>query len=203
VDDCRAALVFIRDHAKEWGVDPSKIVVMGDSAGGHLAALAGMIPAPAGNPGVAAMILCNPIVDLTEGDWMKFVIGGRALEKNPPPDAKIPTAQQTALARELSPLCLARPGLPPTLLMHGSEDHVVNPHQVRAFAAAMSSCGNSCELDMIAGARHAFILPKYTAPEPLVVESLKKADAFLASLGFVSGPPTLEVSSTPAWQPLK
>jgi hypothetical protein len=56
---------------------------------------------------------------------------------------------------------------------------------------------------MIAGARHAFILPKYTAPEPLVVESLKKADAFLASLGFVSGPPTLEVSSTPAWQPLK
>ena len=198
VDDCRAALAYIRSHAAELGVDPAKIAVMGDSAGGHLAAVLGTIPGGGQLP--AAMILCNPIVDLTDPAWISSVIGGPALEKKAPPEARIPTPAQTELAKALSPQFHVRPNLPPTLLMHGTEDHVVNPDQIRRFAEAMTTAGNRCDLDMLDGARHAFILPKYTAPEPLVADALRKADTFLGSLGLVKGDPTLEISNPPAWE---
>ena len=198
VDDCRAALAYIWGHAAELGVDPAKIVVMGDSAGGHLAAVLGTIPGGGQLP--AAMVLCNPIVDLTDPAWISFVIGGPALEKKAPPEARIPTPAQTELAKALSPQFHVRPNLPPTLLMHGTEDHVVNPDQARRFAEAMAAAGNRCDLVMVDGARHAFIVPKYTAPEPLVTDALRKADTFLSSLGFVNGEPTLEISNPPAWE---
>ena len=197
-DDCRAALAYIRAHAAELGVDPAKIAVMGDSAGGHLAAVLGTIPGGGQLP--TAMILCNPIVDLTDPAWIPFVIGGPALEKKAPPEAKIPTPAQTELAKALSPQFHVAPNLPRTLVMHGSEDHVVKPEQVEIFSQAMSAAGNACKLEMIEGARHAFILPKYTAPEALVVGTLRKADAFLASLGFLKGDPTLDISTPPAWE---
>ncbi len=198
VDDCRAALAYIRKHAAELGVDPTKIAVMGDSAGGHLAAVLSTIPD--GAPLPAAAVLCNPIVDLTDPSWIPFVIGGKALEKKAPPEAKIPTVEQTELAKALSPQFQVRPGLPPTLIMHGADDHVVSPEQVERFARAMSAAGNACTLQMIEGARHAFIVPKYTAPEALVVETLRKADTFLATLGLVKGEATLEISNPPAWE---
>ena len=112
----------------------------------------------------------------------------------------LPTPAQTELAKALSPQFHVRPNLPPTLLMHGTEDHVVNPDQVRRFAEAMATAGNRCDLVMLDGARHAFILPKYTAPEPLVADALRKADTFLGSLGLVKGDPTLEISIPPAWE---
>src|SRR5438270_9327389 len=48
VEDCRCALRWVIQHAKEYGVDVNKIVVSGDSAGGHLALTTGMLPASAG-----------------------------------------------------------------------------------------------------------------------------------------------------------
>jgi len=42
VHDIKAAIRFLRAHAEEYGIDPGKIAVSGCSAGGHLAALAGM-----------------------------------------------------------------------------------------------------------------------------------------------------------------
>jgi acetyl esterase/lipase len=48
VEDCRCALRWVLQHAKEYGVDANRIVVAGDSAGGHLALTTGMLPASAG-----------------------------------------------------------------------------------------------------------------------------------------------------------
>ena len=47
--DCKSVIRYIREHAAELGIDPVKIIVMGDSAGGHLASCLGTIdgfPAP-------------------------------------------------------------------------------------------------------------------------------------------------------------
>ena len=48
VEDCRCALHWVYDHAAEYGVDTSKIVVVGHSAGGHLALMTGLLDPSAG-----------------------------------------------------------------------------------------------------------------------------------------------------------
>ena len=204
--DCKSAIRYIRAHAADLGVDPNRIAVLGDSAGGHLAAALAVVPGfddPADDLSVSAVpnatIPCNPIVDMTEPTWIAFVIGGRALEKNAPPEALRPTDAQSDLARRLSPLLQVRAGAPPALIMHGLDDGVVSPDQARHFAEAMQKVGSRCDLVLIEGARHAFIVPKYTAPEAMVAEALRKADRFLTSLEFLSGDPTLELSKEPAW----
>jgi acetyl esterase/lipase len=138
---------------------------------------------------------------MMEGQWGKFVIAGKALDKKASPEALIPTEAQTKLGQQLSPQNNVRAGLPPTLLMHGLDDHVVNPDQARKFAAAMTDAKNRCDLVLLEGARHAFILAKYTAPEELVVDVIHKVETFLTSLGYLSGDSTLTVSATPAWEP--
>lgn len=44
VNDCRDAIRFLRSHAEEFGIDPTRIAVWGHSAGGHLAAMLGVLP---------------------------------------------------------------------------------------------------------------------------------------------------------------
>jgi acetyl esterase/lipase len=208
LQDCKAAVRYVRAHAAEMGIDPKRVAVLGDSAGGHLAAALGTVNGFDGLPVAGAgdlsavpdaMVLCNPIVDLTDGDWPKYVIQGAALDKHATPEAKVMNPAQQALARQLSPLFQVRPGEPPTLLMHGLDDHVVDPAQARRFAGAMKAAGNRCDLVLIEGARHAFIMPKYTATEAIVVSAICQADQFFVSLGWLTGPPTLEVSDPPAW----
>lgn len=202
--DCASAIRYLRAHAQELGVDPRRIAVLGDSAGGHLAAALGT-RAGADDPGddasvsavPDAMVLCNPIVDMTDAGWVQFVIGGPALARKPKPEDLRPTAAQAEAARRCSPLFQVRPGQPPALLMHGLEDRIVSPDPARVFAEAAKKAGNRCDLRLIEGAKHAFVIANYTAPEATVVDALRAADRFLGSLGFVTGEPTLTASTGP------
>jgi len=208
VADCKSAVRYVRAHAAEWGVDPHRIAVAGDSAGGHLAAALGTIEAlddAADDRNISArpdaMILFNPIVDMSEGAWLRFAVGGEALAH----PKKLPERSPENLARaeSLSPLAHVRPGLPPALLMHGLADKVVTPEQARRFANAMKEAGNRCDLVLLENIGHAFIVAGYKSPESVVVEALRAADRFLASLGYVQGEPTVTVSEgEPAWVPL-
>jgi acetyl esterase/lipase len=207
LSDCKSAVRYIREHAGQLGVDPERIAAFGDSAGGHLAAALGTCEGfddPEDDtkisPKPEAMILCNPILDLTEGDWIKFIIRGAAMQKGAKPTLFHPTDDQLELARALSPFSNIKPGEPPAILMHGTKDRIVNPDQARDFAAAYAKAGNRCDLDWMQGSGHAFVMTQYSAPESVVVDAIRKADAFLSSLGWLAGPPTLEVSHPPAWQ---
>lgn len=205
IADCRSALRFVRSHAAEFGIDPSRIAVLGDSAGGHLAAALGTLP-EFENPGddraipgtPDAMLLFNPITDMTEGEWIRFAAGGTALADRKSP---LPTApQDLAKAKSLSPLYHIRPGIPPSLVMHGTADKVVTAAQSQKFAEAAREAGSRCDLILLEDTGHAFVVPAYKSPEPVVVSAVRHADGFLESIGYVTGPPTLEVSTQPAWQ---
>lgn len=210
ITDCRSALRYIRAHAAELGIDPDRIAVAGDSAGGHLAAVLGTMPgfdAPGEDTSVNgfanAMILYNPIVDMTEDDWIRFAVGGPALadRKNTPRPAD---EASVALAKSLSPLFFVAPGQAPSLLIHGKGDHVVKISQAERFAEAAKAAGNRCDfLPLGEEVGHAFILPDYKSDEPFVVENIHVTDRFLKSLGWLEGEPTLVVSDPPAWQPKK
>jgi acetyl esterase/lipase/lysophospholipase L1-like esterase len=174
VADCRAALVYIRAHAAELGVDQARITVAGDSAGAHLAAALGSEDL------ASAMVLYNGIYDLTVDDRMRLTGSAEA-------------------SRKVSPLFAVHKGEAPAIVLHGLDDRSVSPDQSRRFAAAMKESGNRCDLVLVDDARHAFVLPEYTAPEYQVVKAIRDGDAFLASLGYIHGEPTLEaLAAVPA-----
>ncbi len=200
VEDCRAAIRYLRAHAAELGIDPARIAVGGDSAGGHLAAALATLPTGDAESRPDALVLYNPVLDLTEGDWTRFVEGGVALDtkKSQPPASP----EALARARALSPVFHVGAGLPRTLLIHGLADKVVPATQAERFAAAASAAGAQCELQLLPAISHAFIVPRYKAPEPVVVDALRAADNFLVSLGWLTGEPTLVPSDPVDWVPL-
>ena len=189
--DCKSAIRYIRQHAAELGIDPDKIVVMGDSAGGHLASCLGTIDGfddPTDNlkisPKPNAMVLYNPLSDFTTSVFINRIIGGTALDKKTTPESQIPTNEQTELAKKLSPIFNVHKNQPPTLLIHGTDDTVILPEQSVQFTEAMKKAGNSCKLILLPETTHAFVCANWKASEEVVVSAIREADKFLISLGF-------------------
>jgi acetyl esterase/lipase len=63
VEDTYAALVWLHEHADDLGVDPARIAVFGDSAGGGLAAAVSMLARDRNGPAIAKQILVMPMLD--------------------------------------------------------------------------------------------------------------------------------------------
>ena len=158
VEDCRCALRWVIQHAKEYGVDVNKIVVSGDSAGGHLALTTGMLPASAGldrecpgpdNLNVAAIVNWYGISDVSElldGPNMKaYAVQwlGSASDRE-------------QIARRVSPLTYVRAGLPPVLTIHGDADPTVPYTQSVRLHKALADAGVANELMTIPGGKHGF-----------------------------------------------
>jgi len=156
VEDCLCALRWVYRNAKQYNLDLTRLVVMGNSAGGHLALTTGMIPASAGLdrqcPGtepltVAAIINwygITDVADLLDGPNMKTYavqwLGSR-------PDRE-------AVARRVSPLTYVRAGGPPVITIHGDADPVVPYTHAQRLQKALQSAGVSNELVTIPGGRH-------------------------------------------------
>lgn len=65
VEDCYAGLVYTASHAEELGIDPDRIIVMGGSAGGYLAAAMSLLARDRGGPAIAGQLLLCPMIDNT------------------------------------------------------------------------------------------------------------------------------------------
>ncbi|MCB9940527.1 MAG: alpha/beta hydrolase [Planctomycetaceae bacterium] len=62
-DDCFDATAYVSQHAEEFNVDPSRLVVAGDSAGGNLAAAVAIRAAEVGLPAIRSQVLIYPVVE--------------------------------------------------------------------------------------------------------------------------------------------
>ncbi len=169
-EDDYAALLWLVDHAEELGVDPARIVVMGESAGGGLAAALALMARDRGGPKLAGQVLIYPMLDWrtggTEcqhnnrhtGEWVwtrdKNRYGWQALKGDYAADDARRGWFSPALADDLV-------GLPPAYIVTGALDLFLD--EDLAYARRLIDAGVSTELHVYPGAIHAFEMVPDTA----------------------------------------
>jgi acetyl esterase/lipase len=164
IEDCRCALRWVLAHAKEqqYNFDPTRIVVAGASAGGHLALTTGMLPASAGfdrmcytvdEPKVSAIVDFFGITDLPD------MLEGP--NKKPFPENWAYTTQwignqpnRLEIAKAASPMTYVRAGLPPIISVHGDKDPLVPYEHSVKLQDALAKAGVPHELVTIPGGGH-------------------------------------------------
>lgn len=144
VADGRAALRWVEDHAGELGLDPTKIVVGGSSAGGHVALWTAIAPTPPGSdPAEAPAIKPCALVLLS-------AVSDTSPEKGYTPK------RFGADATALSPVDQLDAQMPPMIVFHGAADRTVPYAQAEALHAKLVATGNACELVTVPGGDHNF-----------------------------------------------
>ena len=155
VDD---AVAWVRAHAARFGVDPSRVGLVGWSAGGHLALLTAYRARGAAHS-VAVVAALYPITDLrTAVCGVRPGWAIRAAESNLNAFFGGPVADHADPARVASPIAHVDGAVPPTFLAHGTSDQLVHVAQSDALAAALRQVGADHQLLRLPGANHAFDL---------------------------------------------
>ena len=177
--DVTRAVRYVRLHAPHFGLDAERIGVYGGSAGGHLSLMLGL-NSDEGDPNaadevlrhssrVAAVVANYPPVDLrpratpserfpaTSPDQSLFFAGGG-----------VPGAAERFVAIDVedeagaavSPILFVTPDDPPTLLIHGDADALVDFNNSELMQAALMASGVETGLVVIEGAGHGFRTPE-------------------------------------------
>jgi acetyl esterase/lipase len=157
--DAQAAVRWLRNHAADYGVDPARIYAWGDSAGGHLASLVGLI---GGDSPVAAVAAWYPPTDLKRmGEQALPDAVARASDPASREEQLIGAvlAEEPEKAAAASPVSYVAPGAPPFLLVHGTADRFVPAAQSESLAAELEKAGADVELLLLDGADHMWSLP--------------------------------------------
>lgn len=147
LEDARAALAWIGDHAAEHGLDADRVVLWGASAGGTIAALIGL------EPGVRV----RGVIDWYGPADLAAMAQFTADQAHPTrEDLWLGTAIEQAgdLALEASAVHRVHGAAPPFLITHGLSDTDVPAEQSRAFAAALAAVGAEVEIDLVPGIGH-------------------------------------------------
>lgn len=153
IEDVDTALVWIREHAAAHGGDPTRMALLGRSAGAQLALVAAYRRQ---DPAIRAVVSLYGPVDLAEG-W----------RRTPRPDPiKVRTLLEAYLGgtpdsvpdryRDASPITYASASSPPTLLIYGARDHVVEHRFGEELDHRLRKAGATSILLEIPWAEHAF-----------------------------------------------
>jgi acetyl esterase/lipase len=179
IADMKRGARFIRQHAKEYGIDPNRIGVTGASAGGHLSLMLGMA-GDKGNPDakdpvdressrVQAVACFFPPTDFLNygGPGKEFIhatdhdkrfrasFDYRELDKQTMVWERITDADKLRkITREISPIYYITPDDPPTLIIHGDKDNLVPLQQSETFIAKLKAAGVEGKLVVKKGGGH-------------------------------------------------
>ena len=185
IQDVKAAIRWLRANAAAYNIDPKRAAIWGQSAGGHLAALAGVsckvaaldpaAPIVAGTTNVEMAPLAAAGSD-TGSDCVQAVVSWfgiydfatlpkrLGLPQNTPGPGVVdlllgcPNGNCTSQQRAFaSPVTYVDHSDPPFLLMHGSNDHVVPEAQTETFDAALKAAGVPVRKIILPGIDHSWI----------------------------------------------
>jgi len=176
IEDCKAAIRWLRAHATKYSLDPRHIGVGGDSAGGHLVALLGTsgdvkeLEGTGGNLEQSSRVQCVL-------DWYgptDFTQMGGWQDKPDSPMAKLvggPVRERKELAAKANPITYVSKDNAAFLIMHGDQDKLVPMNQSELLDEALRKAGVECTLIRVPGNGHG-------GPGFLNPENRKKIEAF-------------------------
>ncbi|MGQ0624079.1 MAG: alpha/beta hydrolase [Sporichthyaceae bacterium] len=165
VEDCYAALAWAAANAPAIGIDATRIALVGESAGGGLAAGVTLLARARGGPAIARQILLYPMLDdrtrqapgplpeILLWTYADNITGWGALLGDAAGGAVVPACAAPARALDLA-------GLPPAYLVVGDID--IFAREDLAYAARLSAAGVPTEFHLLPGAPHAY---DFLAPE--------------------------------------
>ena len=153
IDDCVAAIRWLKKHAGTYGLDTDRFGVWGASAGGHLAALVGT-RGDGGRPIVRAV--CD-FYGPTDFEAFVATPGYERHAATASPESRLfggLVSERGKLARSANPIRFVDAGDPPFLIVHGGSDPVVPLNQSELLAEALKKSGVPVELEVLEDAGH-------------------------------------------------
>jgi acetyl esterase/lipase len=192
INDCKAAVRWLRAHANFYSLDPSHVGAAGASAGGHLVALLGTtgdvkeLEGDEGNLDQSSRVqaVCDffgptDFCKITE-EFKKSGVQS-AIDADAPdsPGSRLigaPIQEAKDKAARANPIAFVSKDSAPTLIMHGDKDNLVPLAQSEIFRDALQQAGVEVKLEVIKGAGHGFGSPAiYKTVEDFFDSHLKPA----------------------------
>jgi len=185
IEDCKAAIRFLRANAAKYSIDGDHIGVWGESSGGHLSARLGTsgdvkdLEGQVGdNLGVSSRVQC--VVDYCgPSDFMKFAGRPTWVKVD---DPKSPVCQlvgglladKKALVAKANPITYITKDDPPLLVAHGDKDNAVPFNQSELLVDALKRAGVDVTFEAIKGGGHNFGQAQYERLVPIVIAFFDK-----------------------------
>jgi len=164
VEDVNSAILWVRQNAKELGVDPNKVVAAGFSAGGHLATATATLDQFTLEEGrfnskPNALVVHSASYNTSKSNFFR--------------------RQSNGNAESISTFHNAKKGMPPAIFFHGTNDHLAPISEFTEFRDKMKSLGNDFEYKIFQDVGHFFNNPKASE------EVRELTDQFLKKLGYI------------------
>ncbi|HSZ99071.1 MAG TPA: alpha/beta hydrolase [Streptosporangiaceae bacterium] len=142
IADIQSAITYLSGHADEFAIDPDRIGIWGESAGGYLASLVGLT-----DPRIRAVVDQFGASDLSHAaDGFDLRMHAKVA------DPRHPIHRYGAV--RANPADLVHPAAPPFLLMHGDDDRIITPAQTGLLQRALVGAGGDSTRYVLAGAGH-------------------------------------------------
>ena len=162
IEDAKCAIRFLRARATELHIDPTRIGVIGASAGGHLASLLGLT---GGQPlfaeggylnqssAVEAVVDEYGPADLTSPDWSSSKVLLVLSKKT----FGVAVGQRSPTLVAASSVTYVHPGAPPFLVIQGAKDDIVPPSQSTELVGLLKKAGDTATLVTVQNAGHGLV----------------------------------------------
>ncbi|MEM7385672.1 MAG: alpha/beta hydrolase, partial [Verrucomicrobiota bacterium] len=205
LEDCKAAVSFLRLHATNYRLDPERFGAWGSSAGGHLVSMLG-------TTGDTDFFQTHPVTEKASSriqavcnwfgpsDFLRMNDFPSTIDHDAPdsPESQFiggPIQQNPEKSQRANPITYVSKADPPFLHIHGTADKLVAFNQSELLHAALGKAGVSSTLQKVEGGNHGFSRGKPTRKK-LVDQSMEFFDRILNP---ASTPP--KFSSPPVWLP--
>jgi putative NADH-flavin reductase/predicted esterase len=167
VEDGAMAVAWALEHAADYGADPSRLFLMGHSAGAHTAALLSLDSHYLATYGIDTTDISGLIGLSGPYDFLP-IESSYLLELFP---------EETRAATQ--PVNFVTPAAPPTLLIHGTDDDLVVPENSKSLREKLRAAGVDVTLKLYEGAGHALTVVSLAPPLDFATRTLSDTRAFL------------------------